>query len=48
MKIKLSDMEIYNATSVGELWSGVQQDILDEFEVILSIHGAKAYKIYVK
>ncbi len=48
VKIKLSDMEIYNATSVVELWSGVQQDILDEFEVILSIHGAKAYKIYVK
>ena len=48
VKIKLSDMEIYNDASAIELWSGVQQDIHDEFEVKLNSHGAKAYKIFTK
>lgn len=48
VKIKLSDMEIYNDASAIELWSGAQQDIHDEFEVKLNSHGAKAYRIYTK
>lgn len=48
VKIKLSDMEIYNDASAIELWSGVQQDIHDEFEVKLNSHGAKVYKIFTK
>lgn len=48
VRIKLSDMEIYDASSVVELWSGEKQDIQDEFEVNLNSHGAKAYKIFSK
>lgn len=48
VKIKLSDMEIYNDASAIELWSGVQQDMHDEFEVKLNSHGAKVYKIFTK
>lgn len=48
VKIKLSDMEIYNDASAIELWSGEKQDIHDEFEVKLNSHGAKAYKIFTK
>lgn len=48
VKIKLSDMEIYNDASAIELWSGEKQDIHDEFDVKLNSHGAKAYKIFYK
>ena len=43
--IPLSDVEIYSADSVTELWSGDKQTTKGVIEVNLAPHGAKAFKI---
>ena len=45
IEIPLSDMEIYSADSVTELWSGDKQTTKGLIEVNLPPHGAKAFKI---
>ena len=45
IEIPLSDIEIYSADSVTELWSGDKQTTKGVIEVNLAPHGAKAFKI---
>lgn len=43
--IDLTDLEIENANTAIELWSGEKVDIGESFEVAVSAHGAKGYLI---
>ena len=45
VKVSLTDLEIENASSMIELWSGEEYEISDSFEASLNSHGARVYKI---